>query len=208
MTTQARSPSSVPDLESGARMDRHEFERRYEATLPSVKAELIEGVVYVASPVSIDHGDEHFDLISWMAVYRHKTPGIRGSDNATLRLDLDNEPQPDIHLRYVESGRTKRSGKYLEGAPELVAEIAVSSGSIDLHEKLNAYRRNGVQEYIVWRVYDRALDWFTLEDGDYQRLDPDAHGVVHSKVFPGLRLAVGALLGGDMATVISEQQRD
>ena len=207
MTTEARSPAKIPELENGARMTRHEFERRYEASPPSLKAELIEGVVYLASPVSIRHGDEHFDLITWMGVYRHKTPGVRGSDNATIRLDNDNEPQPDIHLRYVEGGRTRPSGIYIEGAPELVAEVALSSASIDMHDKLNAYRRNGVQEYIVWRVDDGALDWFSLEEGEYRRLEPDERGVIHSRVFPGLRLAVNALLAGDMAAVIEEQQR-
>lgn len=189
-------------------MSRHEFERRYEASPPSLKAELIEGVVYLASPVSIRHGHEQFDLIGWMSVYRHAVTGVRGADNATVRLDLDNEPQPDILLRYVEGGTSTIAGKYLEGPPELVAEVALSSASIDMHAKLNAYRRNGVQEYIVWRVEDRALDWFSLEEGEYRPLTPDDRGVIHSKVFPGLRLAVDALLADDMAAVIAEQQRD
>lgn len=189
-------------------MSRHEFERRYEASPPSLKAELIEGVVYLASPVSIDHGHEQFDLIGWMSVYRHAVPGVRGADNATVRLDLDNEPQPDILLRYVNGGTSRIVGKYLEGPPELVAEVALSSASIDMHAKLNAYRRNGVQEYLIWRVEERALDWFSLEEGEYQALTPDGRGVIHSKVFPGLRLAFNALLAGDVATVIAEQRRD
>jgi Uma2 family endonuclease len=207
MTTETRSPAKIPELENGARMTRHEFERRYEASPPSLKAELIEGVVYLASPVSLDHGRDHFDLISWLGVYRHKIPGVEGADNTTIRLDLDNEPQPDIALRYVEGGASRVAG-YVEGPPELVVEVALSSVSTDLHDKLNAYRRNGVQEYIVWRVEDRTLDWFSLEEGEYRSLTPDSRGVIHSKVFPGLRLAVNALLAGDMATVIAEQQRD
>ena len=189
-------------------MARHEFERRYEASPPSLKAELIEGVVYLASPVSIDHGHEQFDLISWMSIYRLAVPGVRGADNTTVRLDLDNEPQPDVLLRYVAGGTSRIVDKYLEGPPELVAEVAISSVSIDLHAKLNAYRRNGVQEYIVWRVEDRALDWFSLEEGECRRLEPDGRGVIHGKVFPGLRLAVDALLAGDTATVVAEQQCD
>ncbi|MFN0147974.1 MAG: Uma2 family endonuclease [Dehalococcoidia bacterium] len=128
--------ADVPPLESGERMTRFEFERRCEATLPSVKAELIEGVVYVASPVSLDHGDGHSDLITWLGVYRAMTLGVRVSDNATVRLDLDNEPQPDVHLRYERSALNRREDKYLAGAPELVAEVAASSASIDLHEKV------------------------------------------------------------------------
>lgn len=208
MTTETRSAAKVPDLENGARMSRHEFERRYEAAPPSLKAELVEGVVYLASPVSIDHGSEHFDLIGWMHVYRMQTPGVQGADNTTVRLDLDNELQPDVVLRYVQGGTSQLAGDYIAGPPELVAEVALSSASIDMHAKLNAYRRNGVREYVVWRVEERALDWFSLEEGEYRRLEPDGRGVIHSKVFPGLRLAVNALLTGDMVTVIAEQRRD
>ncbi len=197
--------ADVSPLESGERMTRFEFERRYEVTLPSVKAELIEGVVYVASPVSLSHGDEHFHLITWLGAYEATTSGVRGSDNASVRLDLDNEPQPDVHLRYLASAQTRQEDKYLAGPPELVAEVAASSASIDLHEKFRAYQRNGVQEYIVWRVYDGALDWFAVENGVYVRLEPDERGVVHSRVFPGLRLAVRALLDGEMQAVLREQ---
>jgi Uma2 family endonuclease len=201
----ALATPSVPFLDSGARLTRFEFERRYEASPPGIKAELIEGVVYVASPVSRSHGDEHFRLIGWLNAYAARNPDVAGSDNATIRLDLDNEPQPDAHLRYRSGGRTRIVKDYIEGAPELVAEVAVTSESIDLHDKLTAYRRNGVQEYIVWRVYDRAIDWFSLEQGEYVRLMPDARGVVHSRVFRGLRLAVQALVEGDMSAVLDEQ---
>ncbi len=197
---------SIPSLDAGARMNRIEFERRYEASPPRLKAELIEGVVYVASPVGHSHGDEHFRLIAWLGAYAVRHPDVTGSDNATIRLDLDNEPQPDAHLRYTSSGKTRIVDEYIEGPPELVAEIAVTSQSIDLHDKLAAYRRNGVQEYIVWRVHDRAIDWFSLERGEYIRLERDERGVVHSRVFPRLRLAVQSLIDGDMAAVLDEQR--
>src|SRR3954451_18710522 len=90
---------TVPPLENGDRLTRPEFERRYEAMPGLKKAELIEGVVYMPSPVNFDrHGGPHFDLIGWMAPYRIATPGVRGGDNSSLRLDLDNEPQPDVFL--------------------------------------------------------------------------------------------------------------
>ena len=66
---------------------------------------------------------------------------------------------------------------YLEGAPELIVEIAASSATYDLHDKLRVYRRNGVREYVVWRVHDRQIDWFVLADEEYRRLEPDAAGV-------------------------------
>jgi Uncharacterized protein conserved in cyanobacteria len=127
-------------------------------------------------------------------------------DNVTLRLDTDNEPQPDAVL-WIEEARGGKArvneDDYLEGSPELIVEIASSSASYDLREKLNVYRRNGVQEYIVWRVYDEQIDWFSLQDEQYVLLQPNENGIVESCVFPGLRLNVAAMLNGDLATVLA-----
>ena len=198
-------------LENGDRLTRAEFERRY-ANRPDVKkAELIEGVVYMSAAVRItSHGEPHSAIIAWLGTYCAHTPEVRAADNATVRLDLDNEPQPDVLLRIEPKagGQSRVSDDdYLEGAPELIVEIAASSATYDLHDKLRVYRRNGVREYVVWRVHDRQIDWFVLTDDEYRRLESDAAGVVHSNVFPGLRLAVEALLTGDTATVLAELQR-
>ena len=197
---------SVPALENGDRLTRCEFERRYAARPDLKKAQLVEGVVYMPSPVSLAHSGPHAMIQTVLLVYAASTPGIRGEDNATVRLDLDNEPQPDVLLRIEPEagGRSRVSDDdYLEGAPELVVEVAASSASIDLHDKLHAYRRNGVREYVVWRVHERRIDWFELADGEYRALAPDAAGVVRSRVFPGLRLAADALLNGDLAGALA-----
>ena len=134
------------------------------------------------------------------------TPGVRVGD-VTVRLDLDNEPQPDALLRIEPAGGVRSrvsDDDHIEGPPELIVEVAAGSASIDLHGKLRAYRRNGVQEYVVWRTQDQRIDWFELADGDYRTLPADDAGVIHSRVFPGLRLAAGALLNGDLAGVLQE----
>ena len=197
-----------PRLENGDRLTRCEFERRYAAQKNLKKAELIEGVVYLPSPVrAASHAEPHFLLIFWLATYAQATPGVKGADNATIRLDLDNEPQPDALLR-IECGQAALSDDdYIEGAPELVVEVAAGSASIDMHDKLRAYRRNGVREYLVWRTGDKRIDWLALVDDDYRSLPVDRRGVIHSKVFPGLRLAVGAMAKGDLKGVIGEQRK-
>jgi Uma2 family endonuclease len=206
------SPSTkVPPLESGDRLTRYEFEHRYQAMPYIKKAELIEGVVYVASPVRMaNHGRPHAALVGWLMVYKAATPGVDLGDNATVRLDADNEPQPDALLRIEpEVGGNSRisDDDYVEGVPELIAEIAASSASYDLNDKLNAYRRNGVQEYIVWQIYENRLDWFSLQEGRYVPLEPDGVGVIRSSVFPGLWLAVNALREGDLAEVLAVLQQ-
>jgi Uma2 family endonuclease len=128
-------------LRAGDRLTRDEFERRY-AAMPTVKkAELIEGVVYMGSPVRYEqHGAPEQALAAWLSFYRAVTPGLGAAGNTTLRLDLDNEPQPDLLLRIPErvGGRSRVTADgYLEGAPELVVEVAASSTSYDLHQKLS-----------------------------------------------------------------------
>lgn len=198
------SRKRVPELKNGDRLTRAEFERRY-AAMPHVKkAELIEGVVYMPSPVSNDHAGAHFDLIGWLASYRAATPGVVGGDNGTLRLDLDNEPQPDAFLRILESHGGQAvvdEDGYVTGSPELVAEVAVSSVSIDLHAKLHVYRRNGVREYVVWRVEDCEIDWFVLREDRYVPLLRNSAGMYQSVVLPGLWLNPDALVHGDLLAV-------
>jgi Uma2 family endonuclease len=202
--------SFIPPLEFGDRLTRDEFERRYEAMPDLKKAELIEGVVYMPSPVrAYRHGKPHANLIGWLFVYEASTPGVSSADNTTARLDLDNEPQPDAML-FIEPARGGQvrisEDDYIEGAPELVAEVASSSVSFDLHTKFHVYRRSGVKEYVVWRVLDRAVDWFVLVGGAYERLEPD-DGLFKSRVFPGLWLDAEALIGGELARVVTAVQK-
>jgi Uma2 family endonuclease len=199
--------SVVPPLEPGDRLSRAEFERRYEAEPSVKKAELIEGVVYVPSPVGVRrHGGPHFYVVTWLGVYQSETPDVIGADNATVRLDLDNEPQPDAVL-FIDptcGGQARISpDDYIEDAPELVAEVAASSVRFDLNTKLTVYRRNSVQEYIVWRVLDRQVDWFILANGEYVRLPLDDAGLYGSRIFPGLWLDPTALVSGDTKSVLA-----
>jgi len=199
---------SVLPLENGDRLSRCEFERRYQAMPHLRKAELVEGVVYImASPLRIkSHGEPHGNLIGWLWNYKTATPGVVMGIEPTVRLDPDNELQPDAVLFIPGRQALISEDDYIQGAPELVIEVAASSAAIDLHDKKRTYRRNGVQEYIVWRTLDNQLDWFSLQADEYVSLPTDEQGIIRSQVFPGLWLAVPALLSGEMATVLSVLQ--
>ncbi|NHZ71882.1 MAG: hypothetical protein GWP17_02200 [Aquificales bacterium] len=67
-----------------------------------------------------------------------------------------------------------------------------------------AYKINRAN--IVWQIYNGRLDWFYLDEGVYKALAPDANGIISSHVFPGLRLAVSALLEEDMTAVLQALQ--
>ena len=209
------SPSNIlnyqlPPLENGDRLTRLEFERRYQAMPELKKAELIQGVVYMASPLRFQpHAEPHGRLITWLGVYQAATPQVQMGIEPTVRLDIDNELQPDgVLLIKPESGGQSRLSNegYIEGPPELVVEIAASSATIDLGDKKLAYQRSGVREYIVWQVFEQKIDWFSLKDGNYISLVPNERGVICSVVFPGLWLDVSAMLAGNMQQVLAVLQ--
>jgi hypothetical protein len=203
--------AAIPPLEQGDRLTRDEFERRYHAMPKVKKAELIDGVVNMPSPVRlIQHGSPHGGLLMLLTVYQAYTPGVTVGGNATVRLDLDNEPQPDA-LAMIEPTHggqaTIDADGYVEGGPELVGEVAASTTSIDLNTKFHVYRRNKVREYIVWRVLDEAIDWFILRGSQYDQLAVNSNGICESEIFPGLWLDAAALLRFDLQIVLQVLQQ-
>jgi Uma2 family endonuclease len=203
-------PADVPLLDTGYRLSQPEFHRRYEL-MPEVKrAELIEGVVFMGSPLSRTHSDATAILVTWLGCYSAATPGTTTGVGASTILDHDNEYQPDAHL-LIEPRQGGQSGlhegKYIKGAPELVVEVALSSLAHDLHAKRDVYRRNGVREYLVWSLPEARLHWFDFAAGDDARIAPDARGLLRSRVFPGLWLDAAALLAGDLKKVLAVARR-
>ncbi len=204
-------PAGPPPLTAGDRLTRVEFERRYLAH-PEIKiAELIEGVVYISSPVRFEaHSRRHSDIVGWLGLYCAATPGSRGGTNATIQLNFENEVQPDALLRLDSAlGGCSRitPDDYLAGPPELVVEIAASSAAYDLHDKRRVYQRSGVQEYLALQVYEQEATWFALREGVYESLAPDAAGILRSEVFPGLWLDPAAFWTGDLAAVLATLQQ-
>ncbi len=200
------SQTVVSYMENGDHLTKAEFEHFYNLMPDLKKAELIEGVVYMPSPVRTkSHAEPHAHLIMWLGTYKAGRPEVLLADNATVRLDNDNVIQPDALLRLPEEcgGKSRISeDDYIEGAPELIAEVTNSSASYDLHNKMEVCRRNGVSEYLVWLVKVNEFRWHVLTDGKYKRLQPDIRGIISSTVFPGLRLDTQAMLTGEISRVI------
>jgi Uma2 family endonuclease len=195
MTRRAR----VPWLLNGDHLTVPEFERRYEALLHDERFELIEGIVVMSPPISSEHGKAN-SLLDWLLRhYSAATPRTAVAVNTSIRMDGKNEYQPDVML-WIESGSMARmatGASALEGRPELVVEIALSSSSYDRHEKKAVYQRNQVPEYLIWEVMDARIQWFILENGEYILSTGRENGVHCSRIFPGLWLNLRALLDGD-----------
>jgi Uma2 family endonuclease len=192
------SPAEPWELHNGDRMTREEFHRIYERMPEDFRAELIGGIVYVASPLKRRHGTNHLPLGTVFFAYEGNTPGVESGDNTTILLGEEGEPQPDLFLRILpEFGGQSRTtaDDYMQGAPELVAEIAHSSQAIDLHAKRRDYTRYGVTEYLVLCLRERQLRWFDLRAN--QELQADADGVFRLHSFPGLWINAEAILAKD-----------
>lgn len=198
LPTGPASSNGVPLLENGARMRQPEFHRRYCESSGKAKIELIGGVVFVASPLSWPHALYHDELGYLLGTYCRATPGTELGHDATAILGEQSEPRPDLLLRVIAEcgGRSQvNAQKYVSGPPELLAEIAYSSLSIDLNQKRIDYEQAGVLEYLVLSIEDEQLFWFHFPSGN--AITANRRGVSRSLVFPGLWIHVPGLFARD-----------
>ena len=202
----AADPNYIPPLENGDRLSGEEFMRRYEAMPEKVKAELINGVVYMASPVRLtQHGQPVRMLSTWLGVYQSHRPELVGGDDVTVIFADDEKVQPDLVLMLPpERGGRARVGEdgYVHGPPELVVEVAASTANLDATTKANTYFAAGVGEYLLWRTEEGRIEWFERTPDAYRPIPPGDDGLIESRLFPGLKLDAAALLRGDLAAVL------
>lgn len=200
--------SCAQPLVNGERMKQPEFHRRYEACPDNEKWELIGGIVYMASPLSLTHYDYDDEIGYVLGTYRRATPGTQVTHNATAIIDEESEPQPDLGLRVLpEYGGQSRTtlDDYLQGAPELLVEIAHSRRDIAMHAKRDDYQRIGVLEYLVVCWEEQEVHWSHFPSGGMVR--PNRQGVSRSRVFPGLWIDVAALLRLDSPRLMEVLQQ-
>lgn len=203
----SRAPSQVPEvplLEAGDHLDQKTFHARYEAMPSHCRAELIEGIVYMPSPLKANHGKIHVEVLVWLAMYKVATPGTYALDNTTAILGPASEPQPDAALLILREcgGQTREDEEgYLVGPPELVVEVASSSVSYDLHSKRREYERAGVREYLVLILDEERAVWFARRAEGFVPLTPGDDGLWRSEMFPGLWLDAPALFRCDTRRV-------
>jgi Uma2 family endonuclease len=204
-TAEKRVRATTLPLVEGQRLSQPEFHRRYEAMPPGIRAELIDGVVYIHSPLGIDHGEASNNVGAWLAHYRLHTPGVQVLDGATTILGRKREPQPDalMRIRPEFGGQSRNKRGYVHGAPELVAEVAKATRYIDLGPKLNDYQRSGVREYLVRALDPNEVIWYVLRKRKFVELPAGTDGWYRSEVFPGLWLDPKALVANDLAGMIA-----
>ena len=205
------SEPTVPPLKEGDRLTADEFRRRYEAMPEVNKAELLRGIVYMPSPVRFEfHTRPHSLATTWLGNYATFTPGAESGPDGSMRLDDENEPQPDVMLflpKHAGGQVAISPDDYVTGAPELVFEISGSTKKRDTGIKKDVYREFGVKEYLVWRTDDDMIDWFVLRDGNYVPLAAGPDNIHRSELFPGLWLDAKAMVECDRVRVFQVLQQ-
>jgi Uma2 family endonuclease len=191
-------------FEAGDRMCREEFLARWEDAPDLKLAELIDGVVYLPSPVSVEHGNKEVLLVLWAATYASRVAKVQPLSNTTWMMEKESVPQPDVALRIRPEfgGQSRNVDKFAGGAPEFAAEVTPSTRSYDLGPKLQLYERAGVREYLSALLEEQRLEWRVLREGRYELLQPDAVRIFRSTVFPGLWLDEAAFWANDTPAVL------
>ena len=187
-------------LIDGQRLDQPTFHALYEAMPPGTRAELINGVVHMPSPVGLEHSRADLPSLMWLGFYQRHTPGVEALGNVSTALGLKTELQPDGLLRVLPEfgGRTLNDTRFVAGVPELLVEVAHTSRYTDLGPKFDDYERAGVLEYIVRSIEPDEVLWFILRRGRFVDLAAGQDGIYRSEGFPGLWLDPEALLAGDL----------
>lgn len=189
-----------PLLRDGDRLTRDEFLRRWDAMPGLKRAELINGVVSLASPVSRPNGRFSYLLNAWIAYYEMATPGVESGSGGTWLMSEADVPQPDLDLRILPAagGLSRDQGNYPAGTPELVVEVGQTTHSKDAGEKLRLYEREGVREYITVRPQRRQITWRASVRRKFTEILPAKNGFYRSRVFPGLWLDPAAFWNQDL----------
>jgi Uma2 family endonuclease len=186
------------ELRNGDRMSLDEFFSTWEE-IPDLKgAELIDGAVHLAGPVTCAHGVYHSLLMHWLNIYAGSREGLVVLSRCSHKL-LGDSLQPDISLHPVPFP----DADFPETAPLLVIEITYSARSIDLGPKLDLYRRAQTPEHLCILLAEQRVEWRVLEGETYRLLRPTPEGILESPTQPELRLDTTALFPLDRKRLLS-----
>lgn len=141
------------------------------------KEEMIDGKVYYMSPLA--------DMRHSMVISRlHAIIGYKllrsacdvHTDNVYLRISEDTKIIPDLMIT-CDKRNNKKDGYH--GVPKFVVEVLSPSPKAiyrDRTEKMEIYRKLGVDEYWIIDYRSKVIEMYSLTDGSYVLKEVHTHG--------------------------------
>jgi Uma2 family endonuclease len=133
------------------------------------KYEIIDGVLHMAPPPTVNHQRSSGGLFARMRLYAEdKNLGEVLEAPCGVRLPNQSIPvEPDIF--FVKKERLEIiSRQYIEGAPDLIVEIlSPSNASYDRETKFKLYQEASVQEYWLVDYEAKIIEIYNLSQNVY-----------------------------------------
>jgi Uma2 family endonuclease len=153
------------------------------------KADLIDGVIYMASPdnTAVNRLNVWLSTLMWMFAQQHDLGNVYAS-RVAFRLDDMNSPEPDIgFVRKRRLHLVKRGS--VDGPPDLAVEV-VSPDSVerDYGKKRELYEQFGVEEYWIVDELEQRVTLLRRQKSGRFREVRSKQGRLESHVLPGFYL--------------------
>lgn len=158
-------------------------------------AEWVDGEVVYTSPVSVSHTQISIFLSTLLKFYveAHDSGDVFVAPFQMKLSRLRRGREPDIMFVAQENLRHLRQN-YFDGPADLAVEI-ISPESVqrDREDKFNEYQSAGVREYWLLDPVSQQAEFYVLQNGQYERAQPDAANIYRSTVLAGFWIDVNWL---------------
>ena len=166
------------------------------------KADLLDGVIYVASPDTY-HGDQYTNFLARLLAgfCEARDLGKVFGSRFAFRLSPHRCPEPDVAV--VLASRLHLVDDHgMTGGPDVAVEVVSrDSRTRDYRDKRRIYEESGVSEYWLVDPIKGRADFLVLEAGKYQSAVLDDGSIFRSRVLPGFFLDGRWLFGEDLPKV-------
>ncbi len=187
-------PQVVQELQALLAEEHEQRQAFYDALDPSVKAEWINGVAVVHSPVRLSHSDASGTLYRLIGNYLDLHPlGAVHHEKVMIQLTR-NSYEPDVCFFRAATAASFTPDMVLFPAPDFVAEVlSDSTAARDRGVKFTDYAAHGISEYWIIDADAEEIEQYVLHEGDYQLRQRATTGAIRSAVIAGFRIPVRAL---------------
>jgi len=189
-------PGDAPVSGSDALTDLITVEQFYALVEDGQKADLIDGVIYMASPDTLTQNELTGFLWNLMRLCCElKDMGRVFGSRFAFVLSPHSAPEPDV--AFVRKERLHLVQEHgMEGGPDIAVEIVSrDSRHRDLVKKRRLYQEAGVSEYWLIDPLKKQALFLCLQAGQYEPVPFEEGRIFRSAALPGFFLDVDWLFG-------------